>query len=328
MTNREVQRQHERPKGMNKLVRWGVPAAVSIAAISYLVRIIDFSNVAAHLTSRAAAILVPALLVYGVWSLAIEAFTLRRILHTTRADFTLITAARVKAASYLLALVHYALGAATLTLLLRRRAGVGLAEAVGIVMLIMMFDLTMVLSMVAVGAALISSANVELQFGLVAAIIALIAGGLTLLRSPISLGPLDRLRDLELFQAARTIATRDLVELAFLRLVFVLSFELMGWAALYAFEFQVPFGALLVNFSAVALVSMLPAVGGLGPTQVAMVEFFHEYGTADRLLACSIALSSGMIVLRALIGIVFAGEFSREAYTATRDAGATSEGES
>lgn len=310
------------------LVRWGVPVAISFGALFYLVKIIDFTNVAAHLTARAVAILLPALIVYGVFSLAVEALTLRRLLHTTRADFTLITAARIKAASYLLTLVHYAIGAAALTVLLRRRAGAGLAESAGVVMLIMMFDLAMVLSMVVVGASLISSTNMQLQFGLIVGIIAVIAGGLTLLRAPVSLGPLDRLRELELFQAARTIAKRDLVELALLRLVFVLGFELLGWTALYAFEFEVPFGAVMVNFSAVALVSMLPAIGGLGPSQVAMVEFFRAYGTAESLLACSIALSSGMIVLRSLIGIVFAGEFSREAYSAVLDVEATSEGES
>ena len=169
------------------LVRWGVPAVISLGALVYLIEIIDFENVLAHLTMRAAAILVPALLIYGAFSLGIEALTLRRLLHTTRADFTLITAARIKAASYLLTLVHYALGAATLTLLLRRRAGAGLAESAGVVMLIMMFDLAMLLSMVVVGASLVSSTSIQLQFGLIVVIIAVIAGGLALLSTPTSI---------------------------------------------------------------------------------------------------------------------------------------------
>ncbi len=315
-------------KGTSNLVKWGVPSVISVGAIAYLVRIIDFSGVGAHLSPRSAAILVPALFAYGIWSLTIDAITVRRLMHTTRSDFTLITAARVKAASYLLSLVHYALGAATLMVLLRRRAGVGLAKSAGIVMLIMMFDFAMVLSMVAVGATLISSTDVELQFSLILGIIAVLAGGLSLLRAPVSLGPLDRLRDMELFHTARTVATRDLVELALLRLLFVLGFEFLGWAALFAFGVEVPVGALLVNFSAVAVVAMLPAIAGIGPSQIAMVEFFGAYGTAETLLACSIALSAGMIIMRALIGIVFAGEFSREAYAAVRHTEEASEGES
>ena len=298
------------------LIKWGLPAVISIGAGAYLFSIIDIRAVAMQLTPRAAAIFVPALLVFGVVSLVIEAITLRRLLHTTRSDFTLLTAARVKAASYLLAIIHYALGAATLTLLLRRRAGVGLAQSAGTVMLIMMFDLGMVLAMVAIGATLASETGVELQFGLIVLLIGVIAGGLALLRAPFSLGPIDRLRDLQLFHAARTVPTRDLVELAILRFIFVLTFEMMGWAALHAFSIDVPLGALLVNFSGVVMVSMLPAVAGIGPGQVAMVEFFKAYGSAESLLACSIAMTAGMILLRSLIGIAFAREFSREAYVA------------
>lgn len=315
------------PSKTSLLAKWGIPSAISLAAVVYLARIIDFSGVRDLLNPRAAAILISALVVYGGWSLLIDATTIRRLMHGSRSDFTLITAARVKAASYLLGLVHYALGAATLGLLLDRRAGVGLAKSAGIVMLIMMFDFGMLLCLVAVGATLISETEVELQFGMILGVIAFIAGGLAMLRAPFSLGPLDRLRDLELFHTARTVATRDLMELAALRLVFVLGFELLAWAALYAFEIEVPFGALLVNFSAVAVVAMLPAIAGIGPSQIAMVEFFKAYGSQESLLACSIAMSAGLIALRALIGIVFAREFSREAYNATANPDESSEEE-
>lgn len=310
-----------------RLAKWGIPAAISLAAVVYLSRIIDFASLSDLLTARAAAILFAALIVYGVWSLLFDALTLKRLVHANRSDFTLVTAARVKAASYLLALAHYTLGAAALALLVRRRAGVGLAKAAGIVMLIMMFDLGIVLSLVAVGATLVSETQVELQLGLIVAVIAVIAGGLSLLRAPFSLGPLDRIRDLELFHTARTIPARDLVELGLLRLAFVMGFELMGWAALYAFQIDVPFGALLVNFSGVVLVAMLPAIAGIGPSQIAMVEFFKLYGTPESLLACSLAMSAGLIVMRALTGIVFARELGREAYIAARDAEASTEEE-
>jgi hypothetical protein len=319
-------RDEDNRQGMkSQLAKWGIPSVISIVAVVYLSRIIDFDSVRAHLTPRAAGILVAALVLYCAWCLLIEAITLRRLLHTSSSDFTLLTAARVKAASYLLGIVHYALGAATLSLLLKRRAGVGLAQSAGVVMLIIMFDLGMVLSLVVVGATLISETQVELRFGLIFALIAFIAGGLALLRAPFSLGPLDRIRDLELFHTARTVATRDLFELAVLRLLFVMGFELIGWAALYGFEIEVPFGALLVNFSGVAMVGMLPAVAGIGPSQIAMVEFFKAYGTAENLLACSVSLGAGMIAMRALIGIVFAREFSREAYDAAWDSDALSD---
>ncbi len=307
-----------RPSAKTQALKWLLPAAFTGAAIFYLVSTIDIKDVIDKLDARAAWILFPALLAYGAVSLLIEALSLKRPLHVS-ADFTVITAARVKAASYLLGFIHYAFGIGTLSILLRRQAGVGLAEAAGIVMLLMMFDLGMLLVMVAIGATLISTSAVQLQFGMILGVISLIVSGFAFLRAPFPMGPFDKLRDLEIFRAARSIPTRQLVELGALRLVFVLSFELLGWAALTAFSISVPFPDLLVNFSAVALVATLPAVAGIGPSQVAMVEFFREFASRESILACSIALAAGMIVMRATIGIVFAGEFSREAYSVARE---------
>jgi hypothetical protein len=312
---------------MRSLSKWILPVVFSVVTVAYLFQIIDFSDLAKQLTPRAAMILIPALIAYGIVSLAIEAFALRHTLHSSRADFTLICAARVKAASYLVGLIHYALGVGTLSVLLRRRAGVSLAEAAGVVMLVMMFDLGMLATLCAIGVTLISTAAVELQFIAIIGIIITIVGGLVLLRAPFSLGPVDPLRDLEIFRAARTTATRDLVELAFLRLTFVFCFQMLGWAAFAAFGISVPFAELLVRFSLVALAGVAPAVAGIGPSNLAMVELFKAFGSPESLLACSLALAAGMIVLRALIGILFAGEFSREAYSLATDGDTMTEGE-
>jgi len=312
---------------VRSLGKWVLPIAISAATVAYLAKIIDFSNVVNQVTPRAAGILIPALIAYGVVSLALEALSLRRTLHSSRTEFTLVCAARVKAASYLVALLHYALGAGTLTVLLRRRAGVGLAEAAGVVITIMMFDLGMLTTLCAIGVTLVSTAAVELQFAVIVGIMVFIIGGLTLLRAPFSLGPIDRIRELEIFRAARTAATRDLVELALLRLVFVFSFQMLGWAAFAAFGIAVPFAELLVRFSLVALAGVAPAIAGIGPSNLAMVELFKSFGSPETLLACSLTLSAGMIVLRALIGIFFAGEFSREAYSVAREAEAATQGE-
>lgn len=306
-------------RGTHPLVKWGLPAAITCAAVAYLVNTIDFVAVAEHITPRAASILIPAMLGFGLVSIVIEAITLRRLLHSARSDFTLLVAARVKSASYLLAILHYALGALTLSVLVARQGGVSIPRAAGVVGLVMMFDLGMVMAMVAIGATMIATTAVEFQLGIILAVIGVIAGGLALLRAPFSLGPLDTLRNLELFESARTAPTRDLFELALLRSAFVVAFMSMGWAALTAFEIIVPAPVVMVNFSGVLLASMLPAVAGIGPSQVAMVEFFAEYGTPEQLLACSVSLAASMIAMRALMGIAFAGEFSRDALAVTRE---------
>jgi hypothetical protein len=317
-------------KPIQRFIKLSMPFVVSAVAVFYLVRNYDFSGVAELMNLEMAAIFVPALLTYGVLSLWIDAMSLRCSMSHARSDFTILTAARVKAASYLLALIHIALGAGTLAVLLRKRGGVGLAEAAGVVVLLLMFDLGMLLSMVVVGQTLVSTTSVELQFGAILAVIAVITGGFALLRAPFSLGPLDGIRQLDLFRAARTLETRRLVELALLRFAFVFNFQLLGLFSFMAFGITMPFGALLVNFSTVALVGTLPAMAGIGPAQVAMVEVFKDFGSQEALLACAIALNVGMNGMRLAIGLFFAGEFSREAYSAVlhRDTGDTAaEGE-
>ncbi len=317
----------ETKRPANPLLKWVLPAVFTCAAIAYLVNTLDFAQISQYITPRSASILIPSMLGFGVVSIVIEAITLRRLLHSTRSDFTLMTAARVKSASYLLAIVHYALGAATLTILVSRQAGVTLQRAAGVVGLVMMFDLAMVLSMVVIGATLVSTSAIELQFGAGLAIIGVIAGGLALLRAPFSLGPLDTVRNLELFERARTAPVRDLLELAALRCLFVIAFMSMGYGALTAFDINAPIPAVMLNFSGVVLASMLPAVAGLGPSQVAMVEFFAAYGAKEQLLACSVSLAATMITMRALMGIAFAGEFSREALAITREVEAANMGD-
>jgi len=303
------------------------PFLMSFAAIAYLVTTIDLRAAFSHIDAHAALILIPALLAYGVVSLLIEAFTLICLVPAGASRFGVWTASRVKAATYLMNVLHIAIGAGALTVLLRKRAGIGLIEAAGIVILIMMFDLGMLLIMVALGITLLSTSAPALQIGLILLLIGIICGGFAILRAPLAMGPLDRVREHRLFRAARTTDTKHLLETGILRLAFVSSFLSLGWAAFRAFGLVVPLGDFLVNFSAVALVAALPSVAGIGPSQVGMVEFFSPFADRETLLACSIALSAGIILLRAGTGLLFAREFTREAYAAREDARTQTRGE-
>jgi hypothetical protein len=296
-----------------------VPFLVSLAAIAYLAATVDLRAAFSQMDSEAALVLIPALLAYGALSLAIEAMTLVRLVPDGEGDFDLWTATRVKAASYLMNLIHYALGAAALTLLLRRRAGIGVVESAGVVILIAMIDLGMLLVMVALGVTLLSAEAPQVQAGLVLVLIVVIWGGFALLRSPFSLGPLEGLRNHRVLRAARTTPAKPLLETGALRLFFVLCFLGLGWAAFNSFGVAIPPGDFLVKFPVLALAALLPSVAGIGPSQVGMVELFARFSDRETLLACSLALSAGLILLRVGIGLLFAREYAREAYAASRE---------
>jgi hypothetical protein len=297
---------------------------VSAVALYWVMRSIDAAKLADALSWRIAAFLVPTFLVYGGLTLSLEALSILRLVRSAAPDFRLWTAAKIKSASYLLAIVNYTLGAAGLTVLLRRRAGIGLGRAASVVLVIGSVDLLILLTVATLALTVAVSANfgndTRIALGVLAAVGgAGFFGGMALLRAPMPLGPLERLRSLAVLEALRTTPLRELAELALLRTIFVSSFMLLGLASFRAFEIPVPVSELAVGLIVVGVISALPiAVAGLGTTQVLIVEYFGAHAPDETLFALSLVLNAGMILLRVGIGVLFAREFTREALKGAR----------
>lgn len=305
---------------MRRTFRWLLPVAVTTAALAWVFSKIDFATVIAQLTPDALAVMVPSLLVFAVVALAIEAECLVRLLPTLRHVFDRATAARIKAASYPLSLVHYALGAGAVAVLLGRRTDRSIADAAGIVGLITLFDLTIQLVLFVVGVTALGTSAPAIRGGVVATLLAAIVLGFVVLRASVSLGPLDRLRELPVFDAARTTPIRMLLALGGLRFVFAMNFVALIGFCCAGFGIDVPTGFLLAAVPLLIVAAMIPSVAGLGTGQIAFVEVFGRFGDDETLLACSLAFSTGIIVLRAGMGLAFAREFTREAFEAAREA--------
>ncbi len=299
---------------LRQVLKWVLPFVVSAGFLAFLLSRMDIGQVLERVTPQVLSILVPAMLAFGAISLLIEVICLVRLVPVSREVFGLVTAARVKSASYLLYIVNYTLGAGALTLLLRRRAGMRLSDAGGVVMLLAAFDLGLLLLVTAVGAAWFEAETPGLLAGVIVTAGIGMLGGLAMLRSSRPLGPLERIRSMTLFRAARTSAPSLLLEIGLMRLIFVFSFIALAWVSLVAFDVSVPLGDVIVNFAVVALISTLPiAVAGLGTGQAAFVYMFRHWGTEETLFACSLTLSAGLILLRAGLGFLFSQEFVREA---------------
>ncbi len=305
---------------IRRVLKWVLPFLVSVGLLTFLLWQMGARKVIDQLTPDVLLMLVPAMLAFGAISLLIEAICLVRLVPASRDVFSLMTAARVKSASYLLYIVNYALGAGALTLLLRRRAGMSLSDAGGVVILLAAFDLGLLLLVTAVGATWFGAETPGILAGVIATAGVGLVGGLAVLRSSLSLGPLERIRSMTLFRAARTSAPGLLIELGLLRLLFVFSFIGLAWVALVSFGVIVPLGDVIVNFAIVALISTLPiAVAGLGTGQAAFVYAFRDWAAEETLFACSLTFSAGLIILRAGLGYVFSQEYVREALQGARE---------
>ena len=305
---------------MKRWLQRTLPLVVSLVLLGWLLRDVQLQRLSASMSRRVIGVLLPALLVYGAVTLWLEAASISRLARTPR-RLPGWTAARIKCASYLLAIVNYALGAAALAVLLRRRGGLPLARAASLVLLITTCDLVVVLCFAAAAGALVASRSPTVHVGLVVTAIVGLFGGLALLRTPRSLGPLERIRGLAAFDALRTVPLRDLGWLFALRIAFAICFVAICGAAFLAFEVTVPLPELIAGVLLVAVVAAIPiAVAGLGTSQAAFLILFRPFAPPETLLTMSLVLSAGMIGLRALMGFVFAREYTREALQGTRSA--------
>lgn len=307
---------HARPK---RLLRSVLPFAISGALLAYLFTRVDARAMAESLTPGVLLRWALPLVAFNFVTLAIESHCLHRVVRLARRSLDHWTTARIKAACYLLSVINYAVGAAGLSILLRRRAQLPLMEAASVVFLISLFDVGAVLVLAALGATLLQTDALGVRIGLMALMIGAIAAGFVFLRIPVSLGPLDRVRDMFVFRASRLAPAPLLVELGVLRLVFIGCYVVLLGALLAAFGIDVGALRLAMNTAILLVVAALPiAAGGLGTGQLAFVELFEGSAAEAELLAASLVYTLGLISSRALLGWAFAFEFTREALEADR----------
>ena len=302
-------------------VQRGLPAVVSLGALAWLLSTFDLRSLLSSLDARVARVMLPALVLYGSATLVIEALSIRRLLEAPPPSFTIWMAARIKCASYLLAVINYTLGGAGLAVLLRQRTGLSLGASAGVVLLVALTDLVITLTFGTLGIVFAQAGVSVLLVGLLAVIAAGIVFGVVILRAPGSLGPIERIRSLAVFATLRRTPLARLLELVLLRCLFSACFISIAGAAFLAFGVEIGIPRLVGGMMALAIVGALPiAVSGLGTGQVAAVYLFRDLATAETILAMSLVLSFGMIALRVLMGIVFAREFARRALNAAREA--------
>lgn len=302
---------------VHKTLNWLLPLVVSGLFLAYVLSDIDTTMVYSRVTGDVALLFIPALFIFLIVSLLIEGLCLVTVVSQSNAAISLRVAAKIKAASYLLSLLNYAIGAGALTFLLRRRANMPLADAAGVVFVIGLFDLGSLILLVIIGSALTQNNTLGVQAGIVLMVGAAIVAGFVVLRAPLAMGAFDRIRHLNVFRAARTLPLSLLAWLGTMRLGFVLCYILLAWSVLEGYQIQLPWLTMAIYVSILLLVTALPiATAGLGTGQLVFVTLFSEYADKETLLAASLTLSLGLIVTRLAMGLIFAREYSAEALAA------------
>jgi hypothetical protein len=210
----------------------------------------------------------------------------------------------LRGATFLLALVNYALGQGALIYFLHRTRGVKLMRAAAAVLLIMGINLLLLLLLTSLGLVLGAGALPELRtivligyLGLVVYVVALAVRPAWLTSRPI----LDVLLNAGLVGHLKCMAVR---------LPHIITLLVLNHVALLAFGVHVPLLQSVLCIPVVLLVAVLPiSVQGLGPTQGAMLVFFTRFAQGSTqpereatILAASLSVQAIASVVQITIG--------------------------
>lgn len=305
---------------MHRYWRRLIPIAISGAVLIWLVSRFRIApgDVLRSISLRELSGLALALAAYGAFGLWVESLSLMRALSGRSTLTSLRAAARIKAASYLAFIVHYSVGMGAQTYLLRRRAGVEIWFAAGVVAMLSGFDLVGLL--LAAGTASVFAADPPVAAAVPLTLGSCGLGAVVLLRWSGGPEPLVRFRDWPIFAAIGGCGGRELVEAAALRFALMGSYFAFAAGTVAIFGIPVSLADSVSKMTAVALIAALPiAAAGLGTSQAAFLLLFSSYAPPEKLLACSLAMTLGLITLRVAIGLVFAREYARESIEAQEE---------
>jgi hypothetical protein len=206
----------------------------------------------------------------------------------------------LRGATYLLAMVNYALGQGAIIYFVNRSRGVPIMRGAAAVLLIMGTNLLLLLFLATAGMGLGGEMLPELRTLIVAAYAGLAVYVVVVLWKPrwLARRPIfDVLLQAGLVGHLKAMAVR---------LPHVMILVIFQWVALRAFGVNVPFTQTLLAMPVVFFVAVLPiSVQGVGPTQGAMLFFFLRYasGTPTYAKATILAASLGSQVLAWVVQI-------------------------
>lgn len=220
--------------------------------------------------------------------------------------------ARLRGSSYLWQIVNYSLAVGCIGLFLRRRSGVGMARAAGVMAVYMWAELVALVLLALPG---IAADNAFARST------ALIGGGFVLLSLVLALllrshARLPRM--MPLLRPLRLFRWRDLLAIIAGRAVYFAAFIAFFYCSLPAFGIAVPLPVLLAAVPAIFLVGNLPiSAAGVGTIQAGMLFCFHDYAMPQSILAFGLCYSAGLVFGRLPLALACIGAERLSATPAT-----------
>jgi hypothetical protein len=277
-----------------RVVAW----LVALALLAYLLRraspglVMQAARSAAPWTIPVLSVLV--LLVYLADSLAMW-----RVFgwFVTRLSFREVLV--VRGATYMLAMVNYALGQGTIVYFVHRSRGVPVMRGAAAVLLVMGSNVLLLLFVTTAGLAL----GPELPRGL-ATVVTVAYAGLAVYIVIVAARP-RWLTARPIFDVLLGAGLLGHLKAVVVRVPHFLSLLLFSYVSLRAFGIKIPLVTAVTCLPVVYFIAVLPiSPAGLGTMQAAMTWFFKPYAPEATILASSLTAQGIAIVVQAVVGLV------------------------
>jgi len=286
---------------MRKTLRRILPWLVAVALFAYLLSRFSPADVA-HKMRMAAGWTVPAiaglvLLVYLADSLAIW-----KTFGWFAAKLSFFEVLVVRGASYLLALLNYALGQGAIVYFVKRSRGVPVMRGTATVLLIMGINVLMLLTLGSIGLLVASEVPRWLPWVLGAAY-----AGFALYLVLVVVKP-RFLTSKPMFDVLLSAGPLDYLKAMGARLPHILSLMALTYTSMLALGIRVPVGQAVLCLPLVYFVAVLRiSPQGLGTTEFMMTTFFAKYapgGSGAAVVASSLAIRVVAMGVQSVIGFV------------------------
>jgi hypothetical protein len=212
----------------------------------------------------------------------------------------------VRGATYLLALVNYALGQGAIVYFVKRSRGVPVIRGTAAVLLIMGINVLMLLGLATLGLIFVPQTSRVLGI-----IVAIAYGGLAVYLGLVLAKP-RFLTSKPLFDVLLSAGLSGHLKAMAARAPHILSLLALTYTSMLAFHIEVPPGQAILCLPVVYFVAVLPiSPQGLGTTELMMTTFFAKFAPGSSLaereaavVASSLAARVIAIAMQSLIGFV------------------------
>jgi uncharacterized membrane protein YbhN (UPF0104 family) len=254
-------------KKLGRILAW----LVAIALFAYLLSRFSLADVF-HAVRMAQGWTVPVLAGLIVLVYLADSFAIWKTFGWFLARLSFKEVLVVRGATYLLALVNYALGQGAIIYFVRRSRGVPLLRGTAAVLLVMGINMLMLLVLATVGLVFVPQVPPLLRW-----VVGIAYAGLAVYLALVTLKP-RWLTSRPLFDVLLGAGLVGHLKAMLVRIPHILALLTLTYTTMRAFGIQVPVGQAVLCLPVVYFVAVLPiSPQGLGTTEAMMIKYFAQY---------------------------------------------------